>query len=424
MAGLTKGAMGGFDADKAAALTIDAMSGLGADQMSGMSKGAMGGLTTDQFSALPPLALGGLKSENLGGLPADVFKSMTADDLANLDPAEVQGMPDIAKMVTNLPEFTDLDVVKGLLPVGWTIDSTTGDMTAPPGAEISFKQLKKAAVVLAGEPKVPALPNLDSSLTVGAGSGKPTVLTGMGDALAAAVPGTDLGFTQTTDGILNIGSKDGGPPVASFIPDASNMVQAPADAKPGVSQDPITGGYVVTTPDGFQIPLKPALSDPKAVAALIPNGKVEIGAGGQTSIEDFPGPDGTLISIAGIPSPLLTTDPRPPGIYTDGEEVTIVSAGGSAQKLSPAIKDPEALKVAAAAIPGVEGVIFKDDGTIALTVDGAAVKLKPSLKVEKAVPGAPIVPGFSVDPITGETFFTSKNGDKQKFKVVPPAAGV
>jgi hypothetical protein len=420
---LDSAAMGGVGADQMAALDATAMAGFGADQMAALDGKALGGISTDQFSALPPAALGGLKSENLGGIPADVVANMSIDDLQNLDADEVKGMKDFAKLVTNLNEFSvDTDTVAALLPEGWAIDPS-GDLTAPPGAEISFKTLEKPAVVAAGEPAVPALPNLDSSLALGAGSGGPTVLTGMGDALAAAVPGTDLGFTQTTDGVLNIGSGDGGPPVASFIPDAANMVQAAADAVPGVGLDPTTGGYVIVTPEGFQIPLKPALSDPKAVADLVPDGKVEIGAGGQTSIEGLPGPDGTLISIAGIPSPILTTDPRPPGIYTsaDGEEVTIVGVGGSAQTLSPAIKDPEAFNDAINAIDGATGVVQKVDGTVDLNYLGSDLKLKPKLAITKAEPPEGSLPGQCTPGVVadgGSFFMISANCDQQEFAAV------
>jgi len=219
---------------------------------------------------------------------------------------------------------------------------------------------------------------------------------------------------------LKIGDGTGGPATAAFIPDPANTKQAPADSTPGVTVDSETGGFIMITAEGYQIPLKPGISDPDQLASLI-DGEVEIGAGGQTSIETK-NADGTVSAVAGIPDPVLTTDSRPPGTYTDGDVVTIVYKGGSAQKLKPAIKDQVALKDAAAAIPGVDNVTFRDDGLVTGTVDGAKFKLKPSLKIEKALPGATIVPGFSVDPITGDTFFTSKNGDKQKFVSVPVTA--
>lgn len=157
----------------------------------------------------------------------------------------------------------------------------------------------------------------------------------------------------------------------------------------------------------------------------MPDGKVEIGAGGQTSIEGLPGPDGTVTSIAGKPSPILTTDPRPPGIYTDGEGVdavvTIVSTGGSAQTLSPAIKDPEAFNDSINAIEGVEDLVQKVDGTVELQFGGAPLKLKPSLTITKAEPPEGSLPGQCIPGVVAEGggfFMISANCDQQEFAAV------
>jgi hypothetical protein len=417
MAALAPTAMAGLGADQMGGMTAAAMGGLVADQMGGLTKDALGGISTDQFAALGGDALGGLKSENLGGLGADVIGNMSIDDLANLDPAEVQGMADIAKLVTNLNAFSvDTDTVAALLPDGWTIDST-GDMTAPPGAEINFKELPKAPPPLAGEPAVVALPDLSSNLALGAGSGAPSVLDGMDNALVSAgVSGFD--FKQSSSGVLNIGDGTGGPPVAAFIPDAANMTQAAADADPGVSVDPETGGYIIITDQGYQIPLKPSVSNPAEVASLVgSDSKVSLGSSGEITIEAPPSADGTVTAIAGIASPLLTTDERPAGTYTDGTGVdavlTIVYADGSAQTLAPAIKDQVEFEASAAAIPGVTDLVFKVDGSVSLAFDGAPVTLKPLFDVVKGVPGAAVTPGISNED--GKFFFTSANGDKQEF---------
>jgi hypothetical protein len=416
VAALAPAAMGGLGADQMGGMTTDAIVGLVADQMGGLTKDALGGISTDQFAALSGDALGGLKSENLGGLGADVIGNMSVDDLANLDPAEVQGMADIAKLVTNLNAFSvDTDTVAALLPDGWTIDST-GDMTAPPGAEINFKELPKAPPPAAGEPAIAALPDLSSNLALGAGSGAPSVLDGMDNALVSAgVTGFD--FKQNSAGILNIGDGTGGAPVAAFIPDAANMTQAAADADPGVSLDPKTGGYIIVTDQGYQIPLKPSVSNPAEVASLVgSDSKVSLGSSGEITIEAPPSADGTVTAIAGIASPLLTTDERPAGTYTDGTGVdavlTIVYADGSAQTLLPAIKDQSEFEASATAI-GVTDLSFRVDGAVALTYEGVPLTLKPLFDVVKGVPGAEVTPGISNED--GKFFFTSANGDKQEF---------
>jgi len=206
--------------------------------------------------------------------------------------------------------------------------------------------------------------------------------------------------------------------LASFIPDADNMTQAPADSVPGVNVDPTTGSYVIVTPEGFQIPLKPAISNPAEVASLLPDSKVVIGSGGQTVIEAPPAEDGRVTAIAGIPNPVLTPDERPAGTYTDGEGVNaklvIVYENGTAQTLSPTISDQDGFKDTAAATPGVDDVNIRDDGKITLNFEGAPVTLDPLFDVVKALPGDVVVAGFSVDEV-GNTFYTSKNGDKQQF---------
>jgi hypothetical protein len=310
----------------------------------------------------------------------------------------------------------DTDTVAALLPDGWTIDST-GDMTAPPGAEINFKELPKAPPPAAGEPEIAAQPDLSSNLALGAGSGAPSVLDGMDNALSAAgAPGFD--FSQNSSGVLEIGDGTGGAPVAAFIADAANMTQAAADAVPGVGVDPLTGGYIIVTDQGYQIPLLPSISDPAAVASLYgEDTKVSLGSSGEVTIEAPPSADGTVTAIAGIASPLLTTDERPAGTYTDGTGVdavvTIVYPDGSAQTLSPVIKDQTGFEAAATAI-GVTDLNYTVTGDVKLTYEGLDLTLKPLFDVVKGVPGAEVTPGISVDA-EGKFFFTSANGDKQEF---------
>ena len=292
VAAMDADAMVGFEADQLTMLTAAAFAGFDSEKMSNLDKKALSGISAEQFSELPPLALGGLKSENLGGLAPDVFRTMSEEELASLDPSEVREMKgeDFSKLVTNLNEFSvEQDTVAALLPEGWTMDET-GDLKAPPGAGLSFASLERE-IPLDGDtaPKVAAQPDLSTDLALGGGSGTNSVLSGMDSALESAnVNG--LGFTQTSDGILNVGGDDG-PAAAAFITDAAKMVQAPEDALPGISIDQKTGGYVVTTEQGYQIPLKPAVANPTEIAALLPDSELEIGEGGQTSISNLIGED-------------------------------------------------------------------------------------------------------------------------------------
>ena len=429
-------AMGGFNEDKVAAMDADAMVGFEADQltmltaaafagfdsekMSNLDKKALSGISAEQFSVLPPLALGGLKSENLGGLAPDVFRTMSEEELASLDPSEVREMKgeDFSKLVTNLNEFSvEQDTVAALLPEGWTMDET-GDLKAPPGAGLSFASLERE-IPLDGDtaPKVAAQPDLSTDLALGGGSGTNSVLSGMDSALESAnVNG--LGFTQTSDGILNVGGDDG-PAAAAFITDAAKMVQAPEDALPGISIDEKTGGYVVTTEQGYQIPLKPAVANPTEIAALLPDSELEIGEGGQTSISNLIGEDGEASTVTGIPNPILEQSELAAGTYQSGSgadaEIKIVYADGTAQTLTPAIKDQIGFEQAASLIPGVEDFVQKVDGSITLTFDGSPIVLKPLFDVVEGEEGTKTDP--SIIQEGGKFFFYSADGSRQEFVV-------
>jgi hypothetical protein len=410
-------AMAGFEAEQLSELPAAAFTGLDSEKMSNLDRKALSGISPDQFAALDNSALGGLKSENLGGLAPDVFNSMSEEEFASLDPSAVREMKgeDFSKLVTNLNEFSvEQDTVAARLPEGWTMDET-GDLKAPPGAGISFASLTRP-IPLDGDtaPKVAAQPDLSTDLALGGGSGTNSVLSGMDSALESAnING--LGFTQTSDGILNVGGDDG-PAAAAFITDAANMVQAPEDTQPGIFLDEETGGYVVITEQGYQIPLKPAVANPTEIAALLPDSELEIGEGGQTSISNLIGEDGEASTVTGIPNPILEQSELPAGTYSSGTgadaEIKIVYADGTAQTLTPAIKDQTGFEEAAASIPGVENFVLKVDGSITLTFDGTPIRLRPLFDVE-------VGEGTETDPKIiqedGKFFFYSADGSRQEF---------
>ena len=434
VAGFDAAAIAGFDKDKVAAMDAAAMAGFESEQlselpaaaftnsekMSNLDKKALSGISPDQFAALDSSALGGLKSENLGGLAPDVFNSMSEEEFASLDPSAVREMKgeDFSKLVTNLNEFSvEQDTVAARLPEGWTMDET-GDLKAPPGAGISFASLKRE-IPLDGDtaPKVAAQPDLSTDLALGGGSGTNSVLSGMDSALESAnING--LGFTQTSDGILNVGGDDG-PAAAAFITDAANMVQAPEDTQPGITLDEETGGYVVITEQGYQIPLKPAVANPTEIAALLPDSELEIGEGGQTSISNLIGEDGEASTVTGIPNPILEQSELPAGTYSSGAgadaEIKIVYADGTAQTLTPAIKDQAGFEEAVASIPGVENFVQKVDGSLTLSFDGTRIVLRPLFDVVEGEEGTKIDPKIIQED--GKFFFYSADGSRQEFVV-------
>ena len=416
LAELPPAAVSGFESGQIENITVEAIANLDSEKMGALTKEALGGMSNNQFRALDPDALGGLKSENLGGFGAEVFSAMTEADLENLDAAEVKDMAgeDFSKLVTNLNELSvSPDTVEELLPPGWAIDSD-GDLTAPPGAGLAFATLEKVAPV-EGEANIAALPDLSKNLSLGGGSGDNSVLGGMDNALAAAnVNG--LGFSQRADGILNIGAT-GAAPTAAFIPDTTKMVQAPAGADAGITIDDQTGGYVIITNQGYQIPLLPSIANVSEVSNLLPDSEIEVGSGGQTSISNLTGEDGvTPTTVAGIASPILETSEKAAGTYREGSgadaTIQIVLADGTAQTLKPAINDQDAFESAASAL-GVEDIAFKVDGSVSLTLGGANITLKPLFDIEAGAEGTKVTPTIVNEG--GRYFVISSNGDKQEF---------
>jgi hypothetical protein len=416
VAAMDDSAMAGFEAEQLSELPAAAFKGLDSEKMSNLDRKALSGISPDQFAAIDNSALGGLNSENLGGISPDVFNSMSEEEFASLDPSAVREMKgeDFSKLVTNLNEFSvEQDTVAARLPEGWTMDET-GALKAPPGAGISLPSLPRPDYYA---PKVPAQPDLSTDLALGGGIGTNRVLSGMDSALESAnING--LGFTQTSDGILNVGGDDG-PAAAAFITDAANMVQASEDAQPGISVDEETGGYVVITEQGYQIPLKPAVANPTEIAALLPDSELEIGEGGQTSISNLIGEDGEASTVTGIPNPILEQSELPAGTYSSGTgadaEIKIVYADGTAQTLTPAIKDQRGFEEAAASIPGVENFVQKVDGSITLTFDGTPIVLRPLFDVVEGGEGTEKDPKIIQEG--RKFFFYSAQGSRQEFVV-------
>ena len=434
MAAFDPTAMAGFDQSKVAALDPTAVSGLTPDQMkafdltavaglqkdqvSSLSKDAVGGLSSSQFEALPDAALAGLDRDNLGGLDPLVMGSMTDEVIAKLDPEEVKGLAgdDFSKLATNVDVAkVSNEALENLLPSGWQMDSSSGDLKAPPGAKIAFKEL--ATEPGNDDTSIPPLPDLSKDLAIGGGSGDTSVIEGLNKALDAANAGA-YEFEQRADGILNVKAEGSDDAAAAFIPDTANMVQAPEGAQPGLSVDE-RGAYVLTTDKGYQIPLLPAIADPDSVKDVLPaDSKIEIGSGGQTTITDLG--DGRDNPVVGIPSPLTGTSDKDPGAYASGsgpdEKIEIVNQDGTTQVLSPAFKDQEEIEAAIKALSDDGEAKLNTDGSVELIYGGQTITLKPHFDVESVNIGINVSAGISQED--GKFFFTDSSGNKQELSVV------
>jgi len=407
-------ALAGLSPDQLGNLDPTAIGGFTPDQIDELTPDAVGGFTPEQFQSLPPDALMGFDEQNLGGLDPDVIQGIELEDLNNLDPMAIQNLPgnDLAEFLTNLgdPSIAPDDVTD-LLPEGWEIDPSTGDLQAPPGAELAFPSLDQ--LMIEDGTTLPELPDFSRDLSLGGAMTGDTVLMGLDMALGAA--GFDeFSFSQEMNGILNV-APDADPTAiaAAFIPDTDSMVQAPDGTPPGIGMNE-EGAFVLTTDDGFQIPLLPAPADPNAIVNLLPGTEVQVGSEGETVITN-PGDGGG--PIVGVFDPLLTESDQAPGLYRMGdgpdEEILIVYEDGTAQMLNPTIQSPDEFNQAAQGIPGVENIEINTDGTIDLTFEGNPLTLQPLFDVEQGTGTGQQTPMLMAEG--DRFFFTNSNGDRQEF---------
>ncbi|MCP4698516.1 MAG: VCBS repeat-containing protein, partial [Gammaproteobacteria bacterium] len=259
-------ALGSFEAENVAVLSAAAVSALNAEQLANVRADALAGLTPAQFQSLSTAALSGLNAQNAGGLAADVIINFTPEAIAALDLNKVHlaAGKDIGRMLTNLGcDLISPEQAAALAPAGWKIDLSNGAITAPAGSGLGLKAVAQPAD-LPPEVELSELPDLDTVFGVGACWQGATQLEKLNLALADKGPGA-FTFSQQQDkgGILLLT----GPGLEmSFIPDASRMTQAGADAVSGVLVDENSGRITITTQDKRQFSLIPAPAEPAKLA--------------------------------------------------------------------------------------------------------------------------------------------------------------
>jgi hypothetical protein len=408
-------AMAGFKPDQIGALSPEMMSKFTPEQFTNLDSKAFAGITPQQITALSGTQIGAMDRSKLGALTPDAIKAMGDDMLGSLNKTEFKSMAsgDFSKMMVNFdPTKFSPDELKDFIPASWNMNAQTGQLTAPPGAGLQFKALPSLDTATM---QMPTLPDLNSKLALGgSATGGNTVLQGMTAALGSVDP--TLKFEQA-GGILSVkGTGTSAGPMAAFIADSSAMIQAPAGAKPGITQD-ATGKFVITTPEGYMVPVIPALQNPTALINAIPGLTLDVAEKGGTKIT-MPGAN----PLNGIADPFVTTSAQPPGIYRSGakgnEEALVVYPDGTAQKVKPTIQSPDEFQSATTAISQVGDLKVNVDGSITLKFDGQPLTLKPEFEVVPGATGTTVTPEIKmIDSATAE--FTNSRGDKQRFHVNP-----
>ena len=407
--------MAGFKPEQIGAMAPEMMSKFTPEQFTKLDAKAFEGITPQQMTALSGTQIGAMDKDKLGALSPDAIKSMSNDVLASMNKTAFKSMDgdDFSKMMVNFdPAKFSPNQLTEFIPPNWSMNAQTGQLTAPPGAGLQFKALPNLDTTTM---QMPTLPDLNSKLALGGvATGGNTVLQGMTQALGSVDP--NLRFEQA-GGILSVkGTGANAGPMAAFIPDSSAMIQAPAGAKPGITQD-ASGRFVITTAEGYMVPVIPALQNPTALINAIPGLKLDVAAKGETMI--------TLLGanpLNGIADPFLTSSTRAPGIYRSGakgdEEALVVFPDGTAQKVKPTIQSPDEFQNATKGIAQVGDLKVNVDGSITLKFSGQPLTLKPEFEVVPGAAGTSVTPSITmIDSTTAE--FTNARGDKQRFQVKP-----
>lgn len=411
---LAPAAVSGFNPTQVAQMQPSQLGAMQPEQFNKLGSGAVGAVTPEQFKALSASVVGGMDSTRLAALDVNVIKTLDKDTLSKLNSAEVKKLDgkELSEMLVNLNKQTVAPTdIKALLPAGWTVDDKTGKVQAPAGTQLTLPNVSNTTPTAGVD--MPKMPDLTKGLALGGDSSGGSIIDGMKKALDNAGL---TGFNMAQDkGVLNItgtGSKSG--TRLAFIPDGNEIKQAPAGTASGLSMD-TEGKYVLTTPEGMQVPVIPALASPDKVQKVSPGATVQVDAEGGTKITQS-----GKSPIVGIPDPVLKPSSQAPGIYRQGtgasEQMTVVYDDGTSQTLKPTIQDPNEFREATKAFPQIKEVTIGADGIIKIDYNGQTLQLRPDFDVEPATGSGTTTGTPKITPVNATTFrFTNSKGESQEF---------
>jgi len=407
--GTEKDAFQTFDAPNVAVLPEQAAAGFSSEQMGEFKKDALMGFKPEQFKQMPLEALSGLTRENVGGFQAKVLREMTVETFSAMPPVALQETEDFAKIATNV-DLVKLKPqnFKPVLPQNWQMDETTGKLHPPPGSKISFKAMD--APSLSSQIEMPMdMPDFSSSLAVG---GRPiageTVVEKLNQTLNSQ-GFKEYSLRQNSTGVVMVeGSSTSKDISLALLPDSDNMQQMDTTEAAGVSVDK-TGRYMVTTEDGWQIPMIPAPQDVSdLVNVLGTDSVVKVGKKGDvlmsytsTQRRGARANEEVYVYFVVIFDPFI--DPSlqdfcdasgcnwdsmnlQPGVNFDDngrakQQITVVYSQGKVQKAYPTVLAPDTFIKEAKKFAGVEDIVYNTDGSFTLTYQGQTLYLYPTTQV-------------------------------------------
>lgn len=372
-------------------------------------------LTPAQFAQIPVTALGGLTAQNMGALSPSVIHTLNAEQIAALNIQEFTQMPNegVAKLLTNFDKTAiTVETAQTLLPSGWKVDEKA-NLSPPPNTQIALRSLTVSppeGLVL------PDLFDLNSSFGLG-GEGTQPILPQLNQVQSE----TAFTVSQQQYGILHT-SVAGDPANPqqrhkfAFMTDPNNLFILDETALRGLQLNE-QGQYVLITPDGKQIPIIPMTKDPVDLLNVLGKGAtVDIRPTGEVLLRYLPAQrtrDGEEVQSVSTFDPFVESasedvcttdaagetvcdwstadDSMQPGVRAARQvratEKRVIYSDGTSQKIHPAVLSPETLVQVAQKMAGVEKIIFRMDGTFALTYRGEKLLLTPEFSTQvQAIP--------------------------------------
>ena len=384
-----------FQPDDFANLPPEAMPGFTPDQFRQVDKETLEILSEHQFHQLPPNVMGNLNPEQFSGFKPDIVHQFRPEHFEQFKPEQFEQVDhqDIFRMIANSdPDHIKPEHFQGILPPGWAMGED-GRMEVPEGEGFALPPIPKHADLSPHVFFPEEIPDLNKGLGLG-GQGEP-LLGGLNQALVGAnLP--QFKIRQDDKGIMQVtGSEQYEGTNLAFIPDMNHMKQGAEGAVPGLTQDE-RGLFVLTTPDGQIIPIRPVPKDIGAIKGLIPEegGEVKLGKDGDVFL-NIPEQDGRPARCdVGIFDPFIHPAPSDlkPGIHfpedpTGLKPAIIVYEDGTSQTMNPTVPAPEEFIVKAKEFDGVADPQYNADGSIGLKYQGQPLKLNPTFNITmEAIP--------------------------------------
>ena len=363
-------------AEQVAKIPPPVFAAIQAKQLARFSKDAVSGIRPEQLAYLPLETLGGLTHNNMGGLSIAVLHDMTSKQVSALNETEFKHLSsrEVSKLFVNFDknQIRTQDVEQ-LVPPNWQLDSTTGALQPPVGAQLTLATL----------PMSPSLPvqipeTIDIKQGVGLGGAGTSLKEGMESSMRqqnslANQNLTEFELSQTKNSILLVEGMEGSSSEGkkyTFVPDADSVIQVDTDKIPIGLAVGIDGFYTITTPDGQQFRVLPAPQDPVMLSQALDEGEVVMGQSGEVLM--IPGSqvrqraatqNGPTAAIFD-PEVKKASNDQKAGMYLEGDQGYIVYENHTTQAIHPSFFNPDTFEETAInKFDNLQNLFFKVDGS-------------------------------------------------------------